>query len=431
MKCFEVGFDRRQITPPVGTRLYGYPNNRKSESMHDDLHVNAIAFRSGEMTAMLINLEICSLPSHLSDDIRKKVEEETGISAAHCIIACTHTHSGPSTTTTHGWGEADDAFTMHILLPRAIEAAAGAFQNLQEAEMGIGKTDSFAGINRRQRENGKAVLGQNPEGIYDPKMYMLAFRTPEGKPIVNLIHFGAHPTACGPGPEITRDWPGYMIDRVEADTGTPTVFFNGAEGDIGPRISNGLTIGDISYVEEIGKVAGEDAMRAWQSIGKYSVPSLAAHTEKITLPYEPLPTKEEAEKTLQELGTPRNGVDFRLEDRCKKVIELYEEDRPIETEWTFIQTVLQIGEVVFVPYPFEMFCGITLNQQAKSPFPYTLCLSSANGCMCYMPTEEEIPFGGYEVISFKNQKLFALTNDAGERIVAENQRLLEKLKSRE
>ena len=44
-----------------------------------------------------------------------------------------------------------------------------------------------------------------------------------------------------------------------------------------------------------------------------------------------------------------------------------------------------------------------------------------------MPTEEEISFGGYEVGSFKNKGLFAFTNDAGKRIVLENQRLIEKL----
>ena len=100
-----------------------------------------------------------------------------------------------------------------------------------------------------------------------------------------------------------------------------------------------------------------------------------------------------------------------MEDRCKKVLEIYSENRPIQTEWVFVQTILQIGEVVFVPYPFEMFCGITLDQAEKSPFPYTLCLSNANGSICYMPTEEEIPFAGYEVGSFKSQSVFVFTDD--------------------
>ncbi|MBE7063336.1 MAG: hypothetical protein E7390_06090 [Ruminococcaceae bacterium] len=424
---FEVGFDRRRITPSVGARLYGYPNNRISESVHDDLHVNAVVFRSGETAAVLLNFELCGVTTELANEIRKQIQECIGIPYKNCIVTCTHTHSGPSVVSSYGWGEADDIYIENILLPNAIESVEKAFQSLKPAEMGIGQTNSFVGINRRERQNGKAVLGQNPEGIYDPKMFMLAFRSVSGEPIVNLIHFGAHPTACGPGPEITRDWPGYMVDRVEAETGAPAVFCNGAEGDVGPRLSNGKTIGDITYVEEVGTIAGEDAMRAWGNIACYAVPEVKVYTELISLPYEPIPTREEAAKTLVELGTPINGVDFKLEERCKKIIQFYEENQSIETEWTFEQTVLRIGSVVFVPYPFEMFCGITLEQQEKSPFPYTLCLCNANGCGFYMPTEEEISFGGYEVGSFKNKGLFTFTNDAGKRIVLENQRLIEKL----
>ena len=43
-----------------------------------------------------------------------------------------------------------------------------------------------------------------------------------------------------------------MIDRLEAATGTLTAFINGAEGDVGPRLTNGKTVGNISLVEEHG-----------------------------------------------------------------------------------------------------------------------------------------------------------------------------------
>ena len=68
-----------------------------------------------------------------------------------------------------------------------------------------------------------------------------------------------------------------------------------------------------------------------------------------------------------------------------------------------------------------------MKQQEKSPFPYTLCLSDGNGTECYLPTEKEIPYGGYEVESFKRQRVFAFRDDTDKRIVAENQRLLQKL----
>ena len=48
---FKVGIAREKITPPLVTVLYGYPNMRRAESVHDDLYLTAYAFSSGEDTA--------------------------------------------------------------------------------------------------------------------------------------------------------------------------------------------------------------------------------------------------------------------------------------------------------------------------------------------------------------------------------------------
>ena len=44
------------------------------------------------------------------------------------------------------------------------------------------------------------------------------------------------------------------------------MFINGAEGDVGPRLSNGATVGDISYIYEIGGIAAADAIRAYTAL---------------------------------------------------------------------------------------------------------------------------------------------------------------------
>lgn len=425
---FEAGFGRRCITPPVGTKLFGYPNNRKSETVHDDLYANVLAFRQEDINVLLISLDISVLATEQAKQYREILAAQTNIAADNIIITAIHTHSAPNTKGVYGWGDMDDAYMGDILLPALQEAAKEAVGNLVPAGMGIGMAYSKAGINRRERRNGKVFLGQNPEGAFDPKMYMLTFSAVDGKPIVNMIHYGAHATACGPGPEITRDWPGYMIDAVEAYTGIPTVFFNGAEGDTGPRISNGRTTGNITYVEEAGVIAGKDALKAWENVQPVAHVDLAVYTEDISLLYDPLPTKEEVVKTLAELsGKELIGTDNTLKARCEGILAFYESGEPEETSWKFRQTVAKIGPVAIVPYPFEMFCEIAMKQQETSPFPYTLCLSDGNGTECYLPTEEEIPYGGYEIESFKRQRVFVFRDDTDKRIVAENQRLLQKL----
>ncbi|MBR6794772.1 MAG: hypothetical protein IKM52_01530 [Clostridia bacterium] len=41
------------------------------------------------------------------------------------------------------------------------------------------------------------VFGQNPWGVFNPCMTVISFRTEEGKPYANLVHYGVHLTAAG------------------------------------------------------------------------------------------------------------------------------------------------------------------------------------------------------------------------------------------
>lgn len=434
MEQFQVGFSRHSITPAVGARLYGYPGARASKVLHDDLFVNALALAAKGETALLISVDLCVLEQATNDDLRKKIAQEVGIPAEKIILAMIHTHSGPSTagssTADNGWGSMDMDYVEKILFPQTISAAKEAVKNLTPAHMGIGETSSLAGINRREMTaDGKVILGQNPDGPFDDKMRVLSFARLTGEPIVSLIHYGCHPTAAGQAPEISRDWPGYMVDRLEKETGAPAVFVNGAEGDIGPRLSNGMTTGDMELMKEVGIVAGEDAVRAYKNIHSYCEPEFKVKSDMLVLPYRKLPTVEETKAAIEALGDPAKliEVDILIYERYKNILSHYEQNLPMETHWKFRQTYISLGPVVFVPYPMEMFCQISLNQQARSPFTYTLCLSNANGSIGYLPTEDQIPLGGYEIDSFQSYNVFILEEKAEVQIVEENAKLLNKL----
>jgi len=92
-------------------------------------------------------------------------------------------------------------------------------------------------------------------------MTVISFADEEGKVVANIVHYGMHGTCAGRNYEISRDWAGVMVDDVERVSGAITAFFNGAEGDVGPRLTNGLTTGngDITYAERHGALAAHDA----------------------------------------------------------------------------------------------------------------------------------------------------------------------------
>jgi hypothetical protein len=305
---FLCGAAREIITPEIGTLLYGYRPDVKSESVHDELTLSAIAFGGENRTGVLISADICSIQNELTSQLRKAVAAECHISERDVIVAATHTHCAPNLTGMQGWGEIDRPYFNEVFLPAAIKAAKRATKSMCEAEVGTAAGRSEVGINRREHtRSGEILLGQNPWGQFDSNMTVIKVRradTNEG--IVNLIHYGCHGTACGCSTVITRDWPGMMVDSTERATGTLTVFINGAIGDVGPRLTNGRTTGDISYVEELGSFAAMDAVRIASSVKAYSPVPVSVFYGEVRLPYQAHPTLEEIRAQKAQITNPES-----------------------------------------------------------------------------------------------------------------------------
>jgi hypothetical protein len=62
-----------------------------------------------------------------------------------------------------------------------------------------------------------------------------------------------------------------------------------------------------------------------------------------------------------------------------------------------------------------------------SRFAYTLCLSCTNGSNSYLPSEDQLCRGGYEVLMFRRGHVFCLADNSDTNILKENLRLLGEL----
>lgn len=405
----QCGAGKADITPPIGTDLFGYAPPRPAESVGDGLEVVAILLKSDEGSALLVTCTICIMNAPLTAELRAIAGMAAGISPENVTVCCTHTHSGPNTHLNSGWGDVDYSYIENILKPGVQEAARKAKASLTSAKVGIGETDSDIGINRRQiQETGKIVLGQNPWGIRDPKMTVISFKDNDGKILANIVHYGCHGTASGKNPEITRDWSGVMTDMLEAETGAITGFYNGFEGDQGPKMPNGGTTGNYAMAQQLGGLAGIDAVRAWKSIKEYRDAPVQVLHSTIQIPYDTLASREKAEEKLSELGTleqiyaEKRFPDVNEYNHWCDVLAQYESGQPFKTHFTYEQNITTIGPVAIVPSPFEAFAEIGLRIRTASPYPYTLNLSNAHGGLAYLPTKNDIPAGGYELWYFNN-----------------------------
>ncbi len=426
---FLCGSSREIITPPLGTLLYGYTPDVVSDSVHDDLTATALAVGNGEEKALLISLTLGDIQTALCDEMRRAAANSAGIDVSDVIITSTHTHCGPNTSGMEGWGDIDRSYVDGILLPAVCSIASEALKNMTDAVVGTACGRSEVGINRRQQlENGAIDFGQNPWGCFDPYMTVLSFRRADnGEGILNLVHYGCHGTACGKSTVITRDWSGMMLDRLEKLTGTMSVFFNGAIGDVGPRLTNGATVGDITYVEELGSVAAMDAMRIYREIRSFYAPEIKLHKGTVRLPYKKFPPLDAVRERLAAIKEPEKLVNIeRLEYGYYKSVEelLSAGVKQPEGEFTYPQTILELGDTVFIPFPFEHFSEISMRLREYSGFRHTLTLSCADGYNGYLPVESELCRGGYEVGVFRFASAYSLADDTDQNIINENLRIL-------
>jgi hypothetical protein len=398
-----VGVAREIITPEVGGFLFGYNNHTRSTSVNDDLSVTALAVKTDDISAMLLSVTVCLIHETLVNEIAEGIEAATGIPARHVIVSCTHTHSGPRTTyypRDEHFGDLDRAYCDDILIPKCVAAARQAAGSTRPVKMGVGTTPSLAGINRRQLlPDGTVILGQNPWDTYDPTMTVIAFNDYySGQPVANVVHIGAHPTASGNNREITRDWPGVMVDRLEAESGAVTLFVNGAQGDIAPRMANGDSVGDLQHARDVGGLAGIDAVRAYKSIRTFYNEEMKIALGELSLPYKPVNDRDG--------GTVGDGDD---------------------AAWRVKQIVLRIGPAVFVPFPFEVSSEIGQRLRAYSPFSHTLLLACTNGSNSYLPAQSQLCRGGYEVEQFIRHRPRLLPDDSDTRLINQNLSIMEML----
>lgn len=428
MESLCLGVARENITPEIGGHLYGYRPDILSESVADDLTVTAYYFRQGKTKALMISCTVCLINTELSNSILSLIEQKFQIPKQNCMLCATHTHSGPNTMGQSGWGDIDNEYCEERFVPAIISATEKAMKSIQPVKMGIAHGISHIGINRRELdENNNIILGQNPWGPYNPEMTVLAFVDADENTVANLIHYGAHGTAAGENHEITRDWSGVMVDALEKQSGGITAFFNGPEGDVGPRLSNGETVGNLDYVYELGKIAAKDALEIFGKISSYSDVKLSVSNQKLTIPLKNRMSFEQAKAMYERYKDYTVNFNGMIRKYSEELIESYNngfvDKKAVEPE----QVLIALGDVVFASFPYEPFSEIGMRINSIIKTKSVLSLSNTNGSEGYYITKDVVCRGGYEVDMFLYGHIQQYHDDADFYLVKESVKHIQKL----
>ncbi|MFV0415103.1 MAG: hypothetical protein ACK5NG_01910 [Chthoniobacterales bacterium] len=94
---YQAGVASGDITPPVGGPLAGLyrGGHHSSTGIYHPLRVTATSITDEENTAVLIISSEWLGSYELTNRIREKISESTGIPASQIMLSATHTHCGP------------------------------------------------------------------------------------------------------------------------------------------------------------------------------------------------------------------------------------------------------------------------------------------------------------------------------------------------
>lgn len=287
--AFTAGAAKVDITPDYPVRLNGYLA-RKAEStgVAQHIYAKALAFGAdGADVAVLISVDNCILPARVREELVRRLKGR-GVRPERLAINTSHTHAAPKLA-----GAADNIFG-HDIAPEEQahidrytrefidcleKAAVTALENRGPATLAWGQTKATFANNRRVKN-----------GPVDHDLPVLVVENSRGEIQALVTSYACHCTTLGPEPnEISGDWAGYAQEYLE--TAHPgaialTLVGCGAEANPEPR-------GTVELAQKHGhSIADAVDARLAQPLTPLTAP-LVCHTEKIALPFDTLPTREE------------------------------------------------------------------------------------------------------------------------------------------
>ena len=431
----KLGVAQGVVTPKIGCLLYGYSSLPHATGIHDDLHVTVFAFSQGETKALLISAEVCVLRTDIANALRQDMEMMFGVPKGHIMIVCTHTHSGPAVAGMYSaWGDFDHEYYQGIFRPALLDAVKRALEIMEPVTVGSAIGKSQVGINRRELTlEDKVILGENEWGPYNPNMTVISFKKESGERMASLVAYGAHGTSAGASTLITRDWSGEMLDALEAHSGAVTAFFQGTEGDVGPRKIQSLPYACIDQTEALGKIAAADAIRIFDTITEYKQVSLGVREEQLQIPVLPrMPYEEVCRRCAEVTDVTKLGNMQRVEHDFNLWVKAsYEEGYEEKDFYELPQSVLSLGDIVFTGVTYELFSEIGMRIDKAFPDKNVISLSCTNGQDGYFPTRSQALLGGYEIIIFKNRLIQRLVDNADFYYIKETIRNINELEGQE
>jgi hypothetical protein len=420
----KAGAASRVINPEIGAFIQGASVDRRGERIRDDLEANALyladdsARNAAGATAdadaddlarsvLLVSCDLVGLESPFVATFRDAIADATGIPPRSVIIACTHTHSGPSLIRTNYLKPLDTAY-IDRLRDWLVELATEAVGSARPAELAWGRGDVRIGWNRRccWADGSHSMHGDTAradftglEGPDDTQHLAVFVREPGGRLIAVLHHNTSHPTSFYGADFFSADFPGAARAFLRDLLGpVPVLYLNGAFGDIGnncqlapepngePRERRMLRAAHLAAGETLRllhEAHFTDDLPLGHAYEDLAVAVRLPEPDRLAWAREKL-----AATDAGDLGNP-------VERYTAYGIALLTDEFGADPADSVPVHAVRIGDVGLATNPCELFCQFGLDIKRRSPAAATAVCSIADGYGGYCPIAYGVLGGGY------------------------------------
>lgn len=395
----EVGVAQIDITPDYPIRLNGYGSRRtESEGVIQRIWAKALVIGSDDDGPMvLITVENCGLPDEFTEEVSERLEQKAGISRENFVACFTHTHSAPCLTNAASFifssdilpeeQETIDRYTLHLAnWMEAVAMEALTRRKPSRLAWNIGEL----GFAKNRRTEG---------GPVDHSLPVMRITDADGVLQAVWASYACHcTTLAGSDNHICGDWAGFAQEAIQkAHPDVTALITIGCGADANPEsrmqpIPEGkqeVFETRLAYAKEHGQALAHEVAHQLERDAKTLSNVPTGVFERVNLPFDKLPTREEWEARAAQGG----AVGY----HAKKHLEMLQKGQQIKTDISYPVQAWTFGDELAVLFlASEVVVDFSLRLKKEFDATRLWVGAYANAFPGYIPSERVLAEGGYE-----------------------------------
>lgn len=392
-----IGVARIDVTPAEPIRLTGY-GSRKTNSIGIEQRLWAKAFALGsdaDGPALLITLDNCGIAEPTYLELVQRLAKKTRLKQDRIAVACSHTHSGPCTTS---W--APNIFSQDIppeqqvtidrytsdLVDKLEQVALAALKDRRPGRLAWSQGSMNFARNRRVFAGSTVQFGDNAAGPVDHALPVLLVTDPDGKVRALVANYACHCTTLGGEfNQLHGDWAGCAQEALERESpGAIALITIGCGADANP-----FPRGNLDLAKQHGEELAAEVKRLLSQTFTPLPAKLSTGLKHIELPFGPQFTRVQWEERAKKPGI----VGY----HAKKFLARLDRGAKLPDKLSYYVQTWHFGDdlaLVFLSGEVVVDYALRLKQDFD---PARLWVTAyANYVPCYIPSRRILAEGGYE-----------------------------------